>query len=284
VTVACVPPLIRSVSLFHGASAHVIVPAPTLAELSSQIRLSMVAGACALGAVLRWLFKRQFMAPMAGDAAVLILAWWLIDPLILFGISSASGSSLFVPRYMFLALPGAVLAACVPALFIPVRFWKPMAAVLGLAALLFTGHWNELWPVHQRSDWRAASRRLIDWTAGEQVPVICPSPFIEARPPVWTPDYPLTGFLYSHLAVYPMGGRVYPFPFEFPPEAESFARQLIAGSLPQSGRFAIYGQESQVNYWLFWFAAQPELVDWDKRILGLYGDVELVAFTNPVRH
>ena len=26
---------------------------------------------------------------------------------------------------------------------------------------------------------------------GPATPVICPSPFIEARPPVWTPGYPL---------------------------------------------------------------------------------------------
>lgn len=283
VVVACVPPLLRAVSLFQSASAHVIVPSPTLRELASEVRLGMVVGAFVLGALLSWLFKHQSVASITGDAAVLILAWWLLDPLILFGISSLSGNSLFVPRYLFLALPGAVLAACVPALVIPVRFRMPMAAVLGLAALLFSGHWSELWPAHQASDWRAASRRLVDWTAGEPVPVICPSPFIEARPPVWAPDYPLSGFLYSHLTVYPMAGRVYPFPFEFPSEAVSFARRLVTGVLPQAGRFAVYGQESQVNHWNSWFAAQPELRAWDSRILGLYGDVELVAFTKPAR-
>ena len=53
--------------------------------------------------------------------------------------------------------------------------------------------------------------------------MICPSPFIEARPPAWRPDYPLPGFLYAHLAVYPISGKIYLFPFEDSPPAESQA-------------------------------------------------------------
>jgi len=44
------------------------------------------------------------------------------------------------------------------------------------------------------------------------MPVICPSPFIEARPPVWTPGYPLASFLYAHLPVYPIQGKVLRLP------------------------------------------------------------------------
>jgi len=63
------------------------------------------------------------------------------------------------------------------------------------------------------------------------MPVICPSPFIEARPPVWTPGYPLASFLYAHLPVYPIQGKVYAFPFENDDESERFARALTRETL-----------------------------------------------------
>jgi hypothetical protein len=276
---ACLAPLLRSISLLHAAAAHVVVPPPAPGELVSELGPATVAGVCVLGPLLtRWGLAR---GRIARDSLVLILAWWLIDPVVLFAFSRASGDSLFVPRYMYLALPGRVLTACgLARMFVPVRLWKPGAAILGIGALVFAAHWTPFRPVHQRSDWRAAARSLRDWSAGEQVPVICPSPFIEARPPVWTPDYPISGFLYSHLSVYPVGGRIYPFPHESPPEAGLFAHQLTAGTLANAPRFAIYGLAGQAGYWRAWFAAQPELKYWDNRVVGLYGDVELVAFVN----
>src|ERR1035438_2057662 len=58
-----------------------------------------------------------------------------------------------------------------------------------------------------------AASALGRWEAGDNVPVICPSPFIEAQPPTWRPDYPLQAFLYSNLTLYPIAGRAYTFPF-----------------------------------------------------------------------
>jgi hypothetical protein len=207
------------------------------------------------------------------------VAWWLVDPLALYLVSTMTRTSLFVPRYMYLALPGAALIACAMArLFIPGRLWKPVAACLGCTVLIFGGHWNRIWPTHQNSDWRTASQRLRDWSGNEDIPVICPSPFIEARAPVWNPNYPVSGFLYSHLAVYPMAGHVYPFPFESSPEAAAFARQLTAGALAKAGRFALFGGDRSVRFWRDWFAAQPEFSAWNNEVLGLYGDVEIVGF------
>ena len=281
VVLACIPPLMRSLTLLHGAGAHVVAPAPSLLELSSVLKLGMVLGACALGFILsRWF--RWSGAAIPASAFVLILAWWLIDPVVIFGVSNLTRNSLFLARYMYPAIPGAALAACLFAgLFIPAKVWKPVAAVLGVAALIFTGHWKQVWPDHQSSDWRAASAILREWSGGERIPVISPSPFIEARPPVWTPDYPLSGFLYSNLAVYPMAGHVYPFPFESSPEAVSFARELTGGTLAHGRRFALYGGDKAVKFWRGWFTSQPELARWNSKVLAYYGDVELVAFTNP---
>jgi hypothetical protein len=120
---------------------------------------------------------------------------------------------------------------------------------------------------------------LRQWTNGENVPVICPSPFIEAQPPVWRPDYPVQGFLYSNLTVYQTPGHIYPFPFVRLPPVEEYARRLSIGTLAPAGRFALYGADRNVEFWQRWFAARPELHGWRNRGLGSFGDVEVVAFS-----
>ncbi len=108
--------------------------------------------------------------------------------------------------------------------------------------------------------------------------MIYPSPFIEAQPPVWRPDYPLPGFLYAHLPIYPVQGKAYLFPFAFCPEGAEFAAKLLRDTLSAPGRFLIYGGDRNVLTWRRWFAARPELAGWSNRRLGPFGDVEVVVF------
>jgi hypothetical protein len=132
--------------------------------------------------------------------------------------------------------------------------------------------------VHEKSGWKAAAGRIQELGLGPGEPVICPSPFIEARPPVWRPDYPLPGFLYAHLSVYPVRGKIYPFPFEASLEAEKYAARLSRETLAGSRRFVIYGGDHNVWYWREWFAARAELSGWRRRQLGPFRDVDVVLY------
>jgi hypothetical protein len=280
VLAGALPAAFRAMALLQNAAAHVIAPQPSLGDLSSQLRLGILTGAFTVFALLNRCFR---WTPEAGtvdrSSMVLVLAWWLVDPLTLFLFSKATANSLFVGRYMVLAIPGAALVACAMVrVLIPARLWDPAAACLGCAVLLFGGHWNHIWPQHRDSDWRTASQQLRAWSASDNVPVICPSPFVEARSPEWRPDYPTAGFLYAHLSVYPIPGRIYPFPFEWSRAAAEFAHRLTTGTLLQAGRFAIYGGDRNVRFWCNWFAAQPEFTAWTSKTLGHFGDVEVVAF------
>ncbi|HLY16393.1 MAG TPA: hypothetical protein VKR61_04180, partial [Bryobacteraceae bacterium] len=115
-------------------------------------------------------------------------------------------------------------------------------------------------------------------------PVIYPSPFIEARPPVWRPDYALPGFLYCHLLIYPVSGTPFLFPFDRSPEADRYAAALAAGALEAAGRFVIYGGDRNVRAWQAWFAERPELAGWSNRRLGPFGDVDAAVFEGPPTH
>jgi hypothetical protein len=110
------------------------------------------------------------------------------------------------------------------------------------------------------------------------MPVIVLSPFVEARPPIWTPDYPLPGFLYSNLSFYPLKGRFYLFPFGAAArDGEAYALRLTADTLSKSHRFVIYGAN---NFWRNWFAHSPDLKGWRSR-LEMFGDVQLAVFDAP---
>lgn len=279
--VALVPVFVQTFSLLREANAHVIVSPPSLVQFLRSLQLPLIF-ACTAGAWLArrfWQWKAALLA-LSGSALVLIAGWWLCQPVLLFLFSRLTGESVFVGRYLDLALPGAALAAtAASARFMPPGSWRPLSAALAIAALLLMAQWRQLWPRHHDSDWRAAAAAVNRAEAGSgEIPVICISPFIEARPPVWTPVYPLPGFLYSYLSVYPIRARIYLFPFENSPQAEAFAVALANGTLFQSRRFLIYGWGPQVRYWHAWFGRRAEFADWRERTLGPFADVDVVEF------
>ena len=279
---AIAPVLLDTVALLHEARAHVIAHPPTFAQLVRSLQLPLIL-ICAFGTWLILRLRRLPPPPVAVSrpALALILSWWLCQPLLLFGFSYVTGDSVFVPRYLQLALPGAALAATAAAApFISYGQWRNLSVVLGLGALLLLGQWRTSWPRHHNSDWRAAAAAVNSLQATGELLVLCPSPFIEARPPAWTPRYPLPGFLYAHLDVYRIRGRLLLLPFENSPESESFAIPL-ATALGPAHRFLIYGWEPQVHFWRDWFAARPELAHWSQRTLGPFADVDVVEFSAP---
>ncbi|SRR5579883_316886 len=274
------PVVAETVELLRDARAHVIAPLPSWKEFVRSLEPALLV-ACAAGAwVLARLWRRR-REPIGLEAPALVLigAWWLCQPAGLYAFSRLTGDAVFVPRYLQLALPGAALAATAAAAqFLSSTQWSRAALVMAFAALLFGGAWRTLWPRHHNSDWRAAARAVNQIEATSAVPVICPSPFIEARPPAWQPNYSLPGFLYAHLDVYPIASKPYLFPFETSPKAESYASALSATVLLPSHRFLIYGWEPQVHFWRDWFARRPEFNGWRQRRLGPFADVDVVLF------
>jgi hypothetical protein len=204
----------------------------------------------------------------------------------LYGFSWITGESVFVRRYLYLMLPGAALCATAAAAWsLPrdgasARTWRILGAVLGAGVLLWMGRWTILWPPHGGSGWRAAARQVNELASDGGTPVVVPSPFVEARPPEWRPDYPLPGFLYCHLPVYPIRGKARLFPFDISPEGETYAASLAGGELRATGHFLIYGGLGAANFWQKWFARRPEMQGWSSRRRA-FGDVVVIEFRAP---
>lgn len=277
--ISLLPVLETAIALNHQAAAHVVVPAPSFKNLITEIKLGMIVGSFALAGLAARVFRWSHRSLVSGSSLLLIVGWWLCQQVFLFGFSWITGNSVFVPRYLYIALPGAALTAtAVAAPFVPKDRWKPVSLALGAGVLLILGQWGRLWPAHHPSDWKAAAASIQKLSIDAQTPVICPSPFIEARPPAWNPNYPLPGFLYAHLAVYPIPGRVYPFPFDASPEVEQYAVRLLNDTLAESNRFVIYGWNQNVWYWRDWLSLRPELSEWSRNQPGSFGDVAVIVF------
>lgn len=276
--ISLVPIALDALALYRQAGEHVIVAEPSWRDLALSLKFALIL-VCGLGALLFGLLMRWQREPARAclSSKTLILGWWLCQPLVLFALSRATGNSVFVARYLYTALPGAALAATLAAgYFIPSARWKLPSIGLALGVLLFLGQWARPWPWHHPSDWRAAALSARAIAAGG-APVLCPSPFIEARPPAWKPDYALPGFLYCYLSVYPIGGKPLLLPFQKSPEAEAVVRNFFE-TLGSEPRFLVYGWDRQVWVWRDWLSMQPELAQWRNRRLGPFGDVEVILF------
>jgi len=146
VVAAVLPVAIRSLALLQQAGAHVVAPAPQFSDLSAELKIGAITGACTIAfLVSRYFGWRSPRVSAPAASVVLIAAWWLIDPLILYGFSCITGTSVFISRYMYLAVPGATLMSIlVASLLVPPEKWKKFACGIGVAVLLLGGRWNHL--------------------------------------------------------------------------------------------------------------------------------------------
>ncbi|HEX5228972.1 MAG TPA: glycosyltransferase family 39 protein [Bryobacteraceae bacterium] len=280
VILAVIPQLLTAWGLLRGASTHVVAPLPGFREFQHVIRWNLLAisggSAWLVGRFAGW--PRNAMK-CASAAWILVAAWWLAQPLWLLVFSRVTGNSVFVERYLSIGLPGIALAATLAAsIFIPAGRWRIASCLFGIGVLVMMGQWTSPQIRHGQSDWRGAAQEERRLTTSPDMPVIVLSPFIEARSPVWSPDYPLPGFLYAHLEGYPIAGKPYLFPYGvYRQDGVPYAEYLLEHVLLHSRRFEIYGA---TKFWLRWFASQPEFTNWHHR-MDKFGDVYLAVFDNP---
>ena len=276
---ALAPVALTAIRISRQAQEHAFNGLPTVRNLfylTHCLALLIVAAAA-------WIVSRILRWPNPDHRPTepaLIFGWWLICPIGLFLYSRISGNGVLIMRYASLMLPGIALAAtAIAARFIPANKWKPAALCVGLAALGLAGDWKTLWPSHERDDWREAAA-LERSVARDDTPVICPSPFIEAQPPLWTPDYPFPSFLYSHLQYYTLKGRLLLFPFRSSPESDRYLASLIATNLVPAGQFELYGSGRALQPIEQWLEGRPEFAGWH-RISRRFDEISVATWKAP---
>ncbi len=276
ISVAPLVPL--TFGLLSEAKAHIVVDPPTANSIISGLQipvfLAVAAGAWLIARIFRWRGEGEAV-PLSG--VVLLGSWWLWQPCCLLAASWITGSPVFVPRYFSLALPGTMLASTMAAGHsLPARLWKPAAALLA-GGILIVSLWRVPFLPTRNSEWREAAQTVNNLVRHSSIPVLCPSPFVEAQPPAWSPSYPLPGFLYAHLDAYPVHCDAL-LPARHSTEGDEFAGRLAMDRLVPAARFVIYGGTHGVSLWTDWFAGQSALAGRNNHQVGLFGDAEIVMF------
>ncbi len=277
------PAALDAYSLFREAKAHAIADLPAWRDLAQALKLPFAGCCLAAMAILGGAVRKSPRTPRPDAGSLLLcLTWWLAAPLILFCFSWVTGASVFVPRYFSEAIPGIAMAVlALGAAWMPLAAWRPAAALFGVGVLMVLGDWTHPWPAHAHSGWREAAQSVRASGGTPAIPVLCPSPFIEAQSPAWTPNRQTLDFLSCHLLRYRPPGRLILLPFKSSPEAEAFARRLLYSSIRPAGRVFLYGADMNVPFWRDWLLKQPELAGWRGRSLGEFGDVDAVLVEAP---
>jgi mannosyltransferase len=277
VAAALSPVALTALRIAREAQAHAFNPLPTLRNLFYLLHAQVIL-LCAAAA---WAVRRLVRGPkVSPGAAVLILSWWLACPVALFAYSRLTGNGVLITRYVSPMLPGMALAVTFAAAFcLRNSWWRPAAFATGAVALAFLGQWHSLLPSHEGDNWRDAAA-MVRRSADAGTAVLCPSPFIEAQWPVWTPDYKLPGFLYSHLNYYALAGRVRLLPFQPSPESERYTEGLLGSELAPSGKFILYGSTWAVRKVDRWLSGRPDLVRWRKEWRN-FDTLSVVVYRSP---
>jgi hypothetical protein len=260
-----------------GAQSHVFNLPPRPLDFVYKAHFNVVLICLVAGWLLHRFARGRPSAQVSGPSWILVISWWLACPVCLFLYSHYSGNGVFIPRYISLMLPGiALTATAVASRFLRDDLWGLSAIAVGIVGLCLMGQWLTPSPWHDPDDWRAAAAAERSF-ADDVTPVLCPSPFIEGQSPAWTPDYPLPGFLYSHLTYYPVRGNVKLFPFIQSPEANRYAQQLLNSELVPSAKFIVYGARGGSNYLVKYLTSLPELAAWHTQSRS-FGNVTVTVF------
>ena len=273
------PVVARALEISAGAQAHVFNGPPGPIEFLAVAEITQVVIVLVVALVVRLTCRWKRESPKAeGASAGLILGWWLICPVCLTAYSWITHNGVLIPRYVSLMIPGVALtAALVVTRLVPRRHWKRAAATAAFVALAALGQWWQFWPIHVDEQWREAAQ-FERQVASETTPVLSPSPFIEAQPPVWTPGYHLPGFLYSNLSYYPMRGQASVFPFSESRQGDTATVQLMRTRLIPARRFIIFGPIMGVDYLQRRLQLQPELIGWHSQAYR-FGIVYVVVYS-----
>ena len=283
VVIALIPPVMDALRLYHEAAMHAFVSPPKFGDLKRLLspEWSLISVAGAIGWLIGKFSGRVPDRLPSRSNAVLVGLLWLVTPVTIFVFSQWSNTSLFVPRYLSLHLPGAVLAATLAAgLYVPRSYWRPLSLAMGIGALLSVGQWNTAWPDHDPARWRDAAAYVNRISSGPEMPALCTSPFVEAVPPVWRPDYRLPGFLYAQLFAYPLRAKPFLLPFRQSQDVFDYAGIVAASVLAKQPRFVIYGGIGSVIEWSDWMRERPEFRGWQTETHD-FGEIRVEVFHRP---
>ena len=182
---------------------------------------------------------------------------WLVVPsavvpaVLLFVVSRATGTSLFVPRYMMCMIPAQalLLAWCLRGLQ-PVSARRTVLAGYLVILLLARG----LKVAHTNEDWRGASA-AVRASNGTRT-VLFSGTYTESRNLGWVEDVRHAAYMRAPLEYYPAGRPTVVLPLFVGPDSEAYVERVLASTPGLEAGFALIERSSKFPSWAPWLDAR----------------------------
>jgi hypothetical protein len=221
-------PLIKQVlTIAHQADVWKSSP-PTFGAFFSFFPLQTLIVAFVGLALFRVFYPQWFpnLRGLAADDLVLLIAWLLLGPVVVFTGVRMTGYALFSTRYMIYALlPAFILVAWAIRQAGNQRARFALVAGVAVNAALYL-------PALRESEWRTPLETVRQM---QNTPVLLRSGFVESGNMDLTGEPKPSSYLFAPLTAYPVANEIIPVPFFMNPEAE----RTIERRASEHGRFCL---------------------------------------------
>jgi hypothetical protein len=230
-----------------AALAQMLVPTGVLAALLGSLLVWW-----AIAAALRARSTTGWTRPRASsDALWLLVLSTFVPVILLFVASRATGTSVFVPRYMMCVIPSqALLMAWL------LRGIQPgsgrTAVLAGYLVILLLSHGIKV--AHTNEDWRGATSAVNE--ANGSRPVFLSGTFTESRNLAWVQDAKHAAYMGAPLDYYTAGGPTTVLPLFVGTDAEAYVERILGSTTGIEAGFALVERSSKFPSWAPWLDAR----------------------------
>ena len=203
-----------------------------------------------------------------------VLAAWILPVLGMFLFSRVSGTSVFIPRYYFIAFPGAAwLLGLTLARIEPFR-WRAASVILIAASstLILTGTRSYASANHE--NWRDAFATIDRLRSSPAEPVLFYSGFLETDFPDWRDTYRPGGICRGGLLFYHFDGNIVGLPYTAKPDRIAELRPQLEEVLASNRRVWLLSRD-QSGSTLNWLDAYLAVKGWKARSVGFFDPVRV---------
>lgn len=213
------------------------------------------------------------LPPLTPAAWLLLVAWTVLPPTIVFLVSELSSVQMFLTRYFLCSQAGlALLVAVLLRGFDPPGLRAGAATVFALLAIFADSR-----DTHVLEDWRAMSAALRAEIV-DDTPVLLNAGFVEAGDVEWLglpAEDDRKQFLLAPTSYYPMRGVVSVLPYRIDDDTRAYMENVVVPSLEGVDRFVAVARQRRDPWIRAWFDGRFGAHGYEAR--ELYASASLYA-------
>ena len=204
-------------------------------------------------------------------------AVWILPVLAMFVFSRLKGTSVFIPRYYFIAFPGAAwLLGLVLARIEPSR-WRAVSVFLIAAASTAVLTGTRPYTSANHENWRDAFATIDRLRSSPAEPVMFYSGALETDFPTWQETYKPGGMCLAGMVFYHFDANIVGLPYTARPDRIAELRPRLESILASNRRVWLLSRSPKGST-LDWLDAYLAVRGWEPRSVGSFDPIRVDVF------